>query len=436
MSAPSFVAKDPRVMKSGRTRVSKGGARVRRIKKHLFRIAVVLFILTGLLGYGVARVPWVGALGADVARNVLGTENVAKLEDEVYGVADTFNQWRYKDNAPPSYWTDPAMASAVTPAPAPSGTGAGASNKSALGMPISADGGVAIGEQSGFPPASFSPMVTSFFGKADGQWIPIADDVEPNAPAVMAKTLVHPDPTRPYAQVAIVAIDLARVRITSVPGTEEPASQSVRRAERPGKIPDADHANLIAAFNGGWQAVHGGYGMMVDGRELLPPKPASCTVVLYKDRMMRIAPWPDVADGRDAMQAFRQTPPCLVLNGIEHAGLSEGSRNWGAAVDGATVIRRSGLGLDRAKKVLYYASGDSLSVLTLARAMKAAGASDIAELDVNWSFPRFLFYKHGALTPEVRESLIPCTFRKNEHTGLSYYRDYFYVVREAPAAAR
>jgi hypothetical protein len=287
-----------------------------------------------------------------------------------------------------------------------------------------------------FPPPDFTPIVAAVAGKADGTWIALGDDVEPAAPAVMAKTLVHPDAARAYAQVAIVALDLGSVRIAAVAGTAEPASTTVKREDRPGKIPETDQPRLIAAFNGGWQAVHGGFGMMVDGRELLPAKDGSCTVVLYKNRGLRIAPWPEVASERDAMQAFRQTPPCLVTAGVENKGLSEGSKGWGAAVDGATVIRRSAIGLDKDRKTLFYGSGDSLSALTLARAMTSAGAVDVAELDVNWSFPRFLFYKHGAPNPEVRESLIPCSFRKNEHTGISYYRDYFYVVREAPLAQR
>jgi len=364
-------------------------------------------------------------MGANLARTILGPKRVAQLEDVVYGVADSYNQWRYKDAPPPSYWSESPASSAPVAASSPIAPQASAAPDA------SRPDAAVVPAAPTFPPRDFSAPIVAVAGPADGRWLALADDVAPNEPAVMAKTLVHPDASRPYAQVAIVAMDLSRVRIALVPGTEEPASTAVRRAERPGKIPDQEHGNLIAAFNGGWQAIHGAFGMMVDGRELLPPKDTSCTVVLNKDRSMRIAPWPDVASERDGMQAFRQTPPCLVAGGVEHRGLSEGSRNWGAAVDGATVIRRSGVGLDRERNILYYASGDSLSVLTLARAMTAAGATDVAELDVNWSFPRFLFYTHAESdVPRVKESLIPCSFRKNEHTGVAYYRDYFYVVRD------
>ena len=35
---------------------------------------------------------------------------------------------------------------------------------------------------------------------------------------------------------------------------------------------------LIAVFNGGFQAKHGGHGMMIGGDVFLPPIPAACTV--------------------------------------------------------------------------------------------------------------------------------------------------------------
>jgi hypothetical protein len=265
--------------------------------------------------------------------------------------------------------------------------------------------------------------------RGDGQWIGVTDDVEPTLAPVLAKTMVHPDPKRVYSAVAIVAMDLNDVRIHAVPGTEEPASTTVKRADRPGKIPEPEQGRLLAAFNGGWQAIHGQFGMMVDGLELLPPKEGSCTVALYKDNSVRVAPWTALASTRDQMTAFRQTPPCLYEGGAPNRGLTDASRNWGAAVDGATIIRRSAIGIDKDRKVLFYGSGDGLGALTLAQALRAAGAWDIAELDVNWSFPRYLFYDHKQQPPQVRESLIPCSFKKNEHTGISYYRDYFYVTR-------
>jgi hypothetical protein len=73
--------------------------------------------------------------------------------------------------------------------------------------------------------------------------------------------------------------------------------------------------------------------------------------------------------------------------------------------------------------------GDSLTGLSLAEALGAAGAADAAELDVNWAFPRFLTYEHKGEIPTVKESLIQASFKPTEYVGISWYRDFFYVTR-------
>jgi hypothetical protein len=351
---------------------------------------------------------------------------VAWLEDTAYGAQDALNRWRYKDAAPKEYWegqgqgqTPPAV-----PQPLPAATDAGLDDAAADAAPR---------KDANFPPAAVTPPFPAVAGKTDGVWLPIADDVAPSETPVLAKTIIHPDDKRTYAAVAVVAIDVRRVRIRSIAGTEEPANPQVPRKDRPGKIPASDHPKLVAAFNGGWQAIHGHFGMMVQGLEILPPKAESCTVALMKDDTIRIGSWPALAGDRDKMTSFRQTPPCLYEGGTVHKALTDGSKSWGAAVDGATVIRRSGVGISKDGNTLYYASGDGLTALTLAQALGAVGSHSSAELDVNWAFPRFLFYVHptgGSGEPQAKSSLIPCTYKPNEHVGQSYYRDYFYVVRE------
>lgn len=397
-----------------RLRIASAYLRRRARRKRIWKIVrrtILAFFLLGIGLWIAAQVdPRVGPFLADGARKVFGPGAVAWAEDVTYGMQDRWKRFRYGDAPPKTYWTPP-VESAAPPVVLLSDAGA--------------DGGPVVA----FPPPPFAPPFAKVAAKGDGQWIPIGDDVAPGEPVVMAKALVHPDEKRPYAAVAVVAIDLTRTTIRSIAGTEEPASEKVKRDRRPGKVPESDHARLVATFNGGWQAIHGHFGMMVEGAELLPPKDTSCTLALYKDESAKIAPWAAISAELSSMRSYRQTPPCLVEDGKKSKLLSEGSKNFGAAVDGATIIRRSGAGIDKARNVLFYASGDSLSVLSLADALAAAGAADVAELDVNWAFPRFLFYVHKKAVPEVREALIPATFKPTEHTGSSYYRDYFYVTR-------
>lgn len=113
--------------------------------------------------------------------------------------------------------------------------------------------------------------------------------------------------------------------------------------------------------------------------------------------------------------------------------LTDGTRNWGAAVGGDTIIRRSGLGLDRERRVLFYGVGDNLTAKTLGEALFATGAVDIAELDVNWTFPRYLTYTHTTNPPSILESLVPSPHKAGEYVARSWYRDFFYVKRKEAA---
>jgi hypothetical protein len=252
----------------------------------------------------------------------------------------------------------------------------------------------------------------------------------------MYKAMVHPDPKRSYAAVAVVAIDLARLGLSLVAGTVEPQSATVAKADRPGVVPPEHFGDLVAAFNGGFKAEHGHYGMMVDGQTFLPPRKTSCTVALYRDGSLRVRTFSALEPSVPEMAGYRQTPPCLVEQGEIHETLqvAEDSHGWGAAVGGATVIRRSALGLSADGKTMFYAIGDAVTAGTLAKAMKAAGARDAAELDVNQAYPRFVLYTppEAREAPRVASALIPdIQYARTEYTGRPEGRDFFYVTRKS-----
>lgn len=387
----------------------------RRWLRLLGYAAVFSFAVLGGLWIAVQRDPTLGPKLADGARALVGPKPVAWAEDVAYTIQDGFDRVRYRNAKPKTYWSDDESG-----ANAPPSTHADAS----------ADGAANMGPAD-FPPPSFDAPFAETKAHGDGLWIPIADDVAPGDFPVLAKALVHPDPKRSYTVVAVVAMDVRRVRVRAVAGTDEPASTAVPRSQRPGRVPQAEQGALVAAFNGGWQAVHGHWGMMVDGATLLPAKAGCCTLALYKDGTVRIRTWTALSSTEPAMEAYRQTPPCLYEQDKANPGLTDGNRNWGAAVDGQTIIRRSAVGIDKSGNVLFYAEGDGLTALSMARALHAAGAADIAELDVNWAFPRYLFYKHkDSGKVEVDKVLIPGTpFKADEYVGRAWYRDFFYVTR-------
>jgi Phosphodiester glycosidase len=391
----------------------------------------------GVPGLWVAihEVPGLGPALADGARALFGPKAVAWAEDVSYGIQDRIDQWRYKDAKPKTFWDAPSDAPIAPPPPSPlvpvTVVSAAASGSASAGAPPA--------EAPSFPPPAFSAPVPAVAADGDGTWLGVRDNTPPGQSSALVKAVVHPDPKRNFAAVAVIAVDLSRVDLHVVAGTQEPQSDKVPSEHRPGIVPKDAFADLVAAFNGGFKATHGHYGMMIDGETFIPPRDIGCTVALYKDGSLKIRTWSDVKASEPTMNAYRQTPPCLVQSGKVNETLEGGeyNRNWGSTVSGETVIRRSAIGLDKTGKVLFYGLGEAVTAQSLARAMRAAGAEDAAQLDVNYSYPRFLFFDkaEGTEPPRVAATLIPgIKYQKTEYTGGTELRDFFYLTRKHPSS--
>ncbi|RYE91369.1 MAG: hypothetical protein EOO75_08875 [Myxococcales bacterium] len=378
-------------------------------------LTVGALVAAVVLWVAIHRYPALATFLVDGVRKVVGPKPIAMAEDLAYGLQDRLNRWRFKDAEPVTYWDAAAASAAASAAAAPVAS-------ASAGSPAAH-----------FPPPAFAPPYPAVATKLDGVWIPVASPQDPGGVPVMAKALIHPDPKRTFAVVAVVAIDLSRVTIQAAPGFGEPTSSAYPREKRPGVVPAAEHRDLLAAFNGGFQAVHGHWGMAVDGTVLVPPRPIGCTVARYRDGTMRVAVWKRLADGEGEMAYFRQTPPCLVEDGaVNPATRAENNTGWGATVDGDTVIRRSAFGLDKERQIAFYAMGDALSAGTLATAMHLAGAHEAAQLDVNFAYPRFFFFDgNQSAPPRVREPLAPLqNWKPEEYVTKPQLRDFFYVTRK------
>jgi Phosphodiester glycosidase len=360
--------------------------------------------------------PGLGPALADGVRAVVGPKPVAWAEDVAYGVQDRIDRWRYKDAPPKTFWETP------TPDPAMPVVPAAVASGDPAAKPAPAD--------EGFPPPAYAAPFAGVAAEGDGTWIPMK---EPG----MAKSLVHPDPKRSFAAVAVVAIDLHKMDLHVVAGTSEPASATVPADHRPGLIPKEVSDDLVAAFNGGFKATHGRYGMMLGGETFLPPRDIACTVGLFKDGAIKIRTWPALKDSEAQMNGYRQTPPCLVEEGKTNSALDdfEYTKNWGATVSGETVIRRSAIGIDKAGRVLFYGFGDAVTAQALSHAMKAIGAENAAQLDVNYSYPRFLMFEKLPEGPRPTSALVSAIkFSKYEYTVEPSPRDFFYLTRHRPAS--
>jgi hypothetical protein len=203
---------------------------------------------------------------------------------------------------------------------------------------------------------------------------------------------------------------------------------------RSGSIPNNDKQAgvLLAAFNGGFQAQHGNFGVMYEGNIVLSGREGMGTLILYKDGRVNLAPWDKKFYDTTEIRSWRQNGPLLVQNGEINPDTNTTDKiksvdYWGATVDGNAVTWRSGVGLSANKQFLYYAVGPGLTVPTLANVLKNAGAKEAMQLDINPYWVQFVSvsavnkqFKANPLWPEMSNT-------QERYLG-SHTSDYFYVV--------
>jgi len=403
-----------------RRRPRASSARVRASRRWLVAasvVAVLGVLAVWTLWIAIHRVRWLGPWLADTGRMLIGSRTVSRLENLAYDADDQWNRFWRRGEAPIAHWTVPE-------APKKPGSDLAPDDE---GTPL--HGGAPL-----FLPKDVGPFTSEVAAKGDGVWLPLADYGEGNEPVVIFKTLLHPDKERPWAEVFVVAIDLRRTRLRAVAGSIEPeaSTEDGQRYLRKGLIPEEHQPSLVVAFNGGFKAEHGQYGMKVDGVTLLPPRNTGCTVAGYPDGHVRIATWTSIAAQADEMAWFRQTPACMVESGDLHAALkSDRATSWGTAIEGGTVVRRSAIGLDETGDVLYASVSNATNARAMARAMRHAGATRVAQLDINWSYPHIVTFrrsKSGA--PEGALLFDGFSYEDGTYLARRSRRDFFYVTRE------
>ena len=366
----------------------------------------MLVVMAWLL---VNHTSWAGPLLANTLRRIIGAERVTHLEEFSYGMQDRWNRWRHRNEAPKARWAAPPPEASAQP------------EQSDASTPPS------------FHPKHVGPFSPKWYAPGDGEWVPIPDPRRPDESPLLFKTLVHPDVNRSWADLFVVAVSLDATLLHACAGKGEPkADPGTPAVTRTGRVAPDDLPLLLAAFNGGFMAEHGHYGMRVDGVNLLKPRPKSCTIIGYTNDSVQIATW-DTVDGTESrMRWFRQTPACMYENNVMHVGLRQPeTRLWGATLDGDTVIRRSAIGLDESRRVLFVGISNNTTARALAEGMHHAGAVDVAQLDVNWSYPKFLLYRQDEKGDLVAQAPVDgFEFNPGEYVSKSAYRDFFYLTRK------
>jgi hypothetical protein len=250
---------------------------------------------------------------------------------------------------------------------------------------------------------------------------------------VMAQSLLTLDPTRPYAGIALVRIDLSKLQLHMMPGFLEPShSANVQHAfPNLGLMPASDQSRLIAAFNGGFKSINGHYGMMVNGVTLLPPAAGLATIAIYRDGHIQIGAWgQDILPSSDIV-AYRQNCPMILQNGQLNPGVSVDNRIvWGLTIGNKEITWRTGIGITQDGRYLIYAVGNGTTVETLAQALQNAGTYNAMQLDINHHYAHFVTYQPTGKTNPSLSAVQLLSQMENDPTIylVAHSRDFFYLT--------
>lgn len=383
--------------------------RHRRLTTFILALGCLLFI-GGTAALAAYKNPDASAQAVDAARALLGPQVVAQVESWFFQAQDGIRQAHYQATgaAPRLEWAAPPVP------PPPSKHALTAQPQTAADTPQLATAPTDTPAQA----ESGSGVIWSpFMFAATGQ-------------PVLERALEEPDPTRPYVETALVRMDLRAVQLHLVAGRQEPHS-SVRVA-RPGVIPASDQQpdRLLAAFNGGFKAANGGFGMAVNGVTLLPPIDHLATLAIYRDGSVKLGAWGSDILPTPNLVTFRQNCPLLVDGGRPtEAANSDDAVLWGKTVGNRIATWRSGLGISADGRYLYYVAGDGLTVPALAQALADAGADRAMQLDINSWWARFVTYAPAAGSKRLAaQKLLTSMYGDARQFLVPDSRDFFYLT--------
>ena len=404
--------------------------------------AFALFALIGFFA-AVNRWPKFGAQGADVLRPILGNQAVAELEMILFRTQDALQRWEFalgliKPQAPweittaqipPAKTSNPEVVSIKEPAPPSPSPVPITSNTAAPSSepdirPLSPTPTATTPTPAPWEPAPASPSGTL---EGEGLWSKYIQDSAGHT--VAYRTFIQPDPSRPYAVVAVIAFNLNQSRLHYVLGSVEPYSPDSPKRSGTINPKDLKPGVLLATFNGGFKATHGQFGAMAGGITALPGREGLGTLVINGDGKVSMGEWGvDIYPAGD-VQAWRQNGPLVIHNGQINPKIYDNSpKDWGYTVDDVSPTWRSGIGINADGSTLYYFVGPKMTMESLAKTMLAVGAVQGMQLDINNYWVHFVTIHWEDHIP-LAIPLFPDSMGENVDRYLHpYTRDFFYIT--------
>jgi hypothetical protein len=312
----------------------------------------------------------------DTVRAEVGPEPIAWLENKVFGLKDSLKR--------ASFALTTKQASTL---------------KAASAEPVVAkvvDGSDFEHAQDSWPPPSV-PSIWKDPKPGEGEWTPVTygflkpmlglpDGAKP--PAYFYRTVIRPDPDRPYSELVLIAMDMRQLELGMQAGYEDPKPTTGSPGE--GHIPQdpAVYRRVVGTFNGAFKTQHGAYGMMVNRRVLLPPVKGGATVIVTNASAVGLGSWPPSDEIPTNILSFRQNLDPLVEDGVANP---TGRRLWGWQLEGTSVMTQRTALCVTAAGHLYYAWGEEIDGPTLGKALRQAGCSYAMHLDMNPAHSGFVY---------------------------------------------
>ena len=278
-----------------------------------------------------------------------------------------------------------------------------------LGALYAAPEAAATDPETGWPPPPIEPILDPPL-KGEGQWVSLENDpfVPKNvgAPSPFVFSFIRSDRNRIYSQVYVTLWDPRQVELDMMSGTVEPKSATGETG--PGVVPRTPRvlSRFVGAFNGGFQAVHGEFGMMSNRIVYLPPKSYGATVAKLDDGSTAFGTWPENAPIPNNLVSLRQNMTPLVAGDA----INPYKRHWWGGVppgwtEESRTVRSAVCGTREGFVGYFY--GASVDPDVLALAMQRARCRYGVHLDMNPGHTGFEFYrlaKSGGL-PKLKRPL-------------------------------
>ncbi len=250
----------------------------------------------------------------------------------------------------------------------------------------------------------------------EGVWHAIRPGLAENPPVLI--TTLRDQPEYPRVLAGLAWIDTKRTRLRLHAGRLEP---SVPIPRGPMDVPAAERPRLLATFNSGFKLSDSHGGFALGGRTYAAMRNGQATLVGYADGAINVIDWSYGANAPANVSFARQNLPLIVSEGKPSPDINN-TADWGATVENAVLVWRSGIGVDKHGNLIY-AAGEDQTVASLAKVLIRAGAVRAMELDINSYWVSFITY--GAAGAEDPANILPGMERTDHRYLEPDDRDFF-----------